>query len=121
MKINPRGSTALFDAFMRATEGIKKKNKALVFVVTDGQENASKEHKLEAVKQRITALESSGTIVEYLSASPTAFADSAGYGFAANSTTAFDYSPQGTKTFATQVTRSSTAYLGSQDDTNESN
>lgn len=79
--INPRGGTALNDAIMQGLSHIKKNESALVMIVTDGGENASREVKTDAVKKRIAQLEKQGVDFLYLSASPTAFADSQSYGF----------------------------------------
>lgn len=58
----PSGNTALYDAIMasiRALETVDA-DAYLVLIVTDGEENASLEFKLDAVRAKITALEATG-------------------------------------------------------------
>lgn len=51
----PTGSTALYDAIGDTIEQFKNKEKLIMVVVTDGQENASCKHKREDVFKTITA------------------------------------------------------------------
>lgn len=95
----PRGSTALNDAVGAAIQRLNTKNpkRAILVILTDGQENASKEYTTEQVKQLVTQAQSKGWQVMYLSADLNAFANAASIGvlkgntvqYAANSGTAF--------------------------------
>lgn len=63
LKIEPRGSTALFDAVGRAMEATgsrlrsmpehERPNRVLFMVITDGQENSSKEYTGERIREMI--------------------------------------------------------------------
>jgi uncharacterized protein with von Willebrand factor type A (vWA) domain len=79
----PRGATALNDAIGRALGelSIKRPEKAIVCVLTDGQENASKEWKSELIRKRIAEAEAAGWQFHYLSAAPSGFADANTLGF----------------------------------------
>ncbi len=85
----PGGSTALNDAIMSCTSAIEKSAKSddivTIVIVTDGQENASREFPKKAVVlAKIAEYQSRGWNFIYLSASVSAFADGAGYGLAAH-------------------------------------
>jgi len=64
LEFHPRGSTALYDAIGRTintlgreiacTAPAQRPGKVLVLIITDGEENASKEFTLEKVKEMIT-------------------------------------------------------------------
>lgn len=65
----PRGGTALYDAIGR-TLAERKPNgpvNRVVVIVTDGDENSSKEYSFEKVKQMITEQEKAGAKISYLS------------------------------------------------------
>jgi len=112
LTLEPRGATALNDSLMKALSFVKKGEDALVMVVTDGQENASTEVRdKNKIVKRIKELEKQDVLFEYLSASPTAFADSAGYGIPKRSTTPYTYDYAGTQTVSGTATARSTAYL----------
>lgn len=63
IKIVPRGSTALLDAVgqtvvktgerLAAIPEDERPNRVLVYIITDGQENASKEYSLEQIREKI--------------------------------------------------------------------
>lgn len=116
LSIRPRGSTALNDAIMRGLGSIKKGEDALVLIVTDGQENASKEATSEQVKKRITELEKKGVTFQYLSASADAFADAAAIGLSSNSTWAYNTADKSSvRSVAFAMTQSGTTYLADTD------
>jgi hypothetical protein len=53
----PRGSTALYDAIGKTINDLKTDRDVVFVIITDGQENASKEFKGEAIKKMIETLE----------------------------------------------------------------
>lgn len=87
----PRGSTALNDAIGRTLsiqgERISKENWAelvIVYIMTDGGENASREYNLERVKEMTIHAEKHGWQFIYLAANQDAFATSRLYGSSSN-------------------------------------
>lgn len=64
----PRGMTATFDAVGKALAELEALNpeKAIVFIITDGGENSSREFTQEAVKAKVTAAEARGWEVIFL-------------------------------------------------------
>lgn len=114
----PRGSTALFDAIARAVLALENKvgpkERALVNIVTDGYENASKEYALHMggkakIKELIERLTSKGNwTVTYASADINAFADALAIGIPVGNTNQFVASPAGF-TANNAALRSSTA------------
>ena len=111
LRIVPRGSTALNDAIMRGLSTIKDGEDALVMIVTDGYENASREVTTKEVKARIAELEEQGVVFNYLSASPTAFADATAYGFRGDQTIAYTANTEGSVVATSNLRQSSSAYL----------
>ena len=75
----PGGGTALYDAIGHSVNAIEKKGdtvgKVLTVILTDGQENSSREYRLQMIKDLITRKENQGnwTFV-FLGADLTAFA-----------------------------------------------
>jgi uncharacterized protein YegL len=117
LQITARGGTALNDAIMRGLGSIKKGEKSLVFIVTDGEENSSKEATIAQVKKAIARLEKSGTEFQYLSASPSAFNDAEAYGIASASTTHYAANTVGTRMVSQVMAQSTTSYLNKEDNT----
>ncbi len=84
----PRGMTPLLDAIGKTldvfnTDGFEN----IVFVVmTDGQENHSKEYKLDAIRAKIEEKRAIGWQISYLGANVDAFAEGASMGFARGQT-----------------------------------
>lgn len=78
LQIDARGGTALNDAIMKATSNIANED-ALIMIVTDGQENASKEVTYDQVVARLAELEKQGCSVVYMSSSVTAQKDAKVY------------------------------------------
>lgn len=87
----PRGGTAMNDAIGRALSDLESKapDKAIVCILTDGCENASREFTADQVKTKIKAAEARGWQVVYLAANQDAFATGAMIGVLAASTQNF--------------------------------
>ena len=111
LMIEPRGSTALNDAMLKGLATIQADEDALVFVVTDGFENASHEATKEMVKSRVEDLTAQGVEFVYLSANVDAISDSASYGIAAANTVAYAANTSGTKVVSSNLRSSTEAYL----------
>lgn len=83
----PRGSTALLDAIGRSVSeqgariaGEGWADKTIVCILTDGQENSSREFSAEKVKALVTEHEAKDWAFVYLAANQDAFATGAGLG-----------------------------------------
>jgi hypothetical protein len=81
----PRGMTPLLDAIGKTMNAAKTKGfKNVIFcIVTDGEENASREYKLEAVRALIAEKREAGWQVAYIGADVDAFKEGASLGIAA--------------------------------------
>jgi uncharacterized protein YegL len=101
ISITPRGNTALLDAVGRtivsAGERLAKKPEherpgaVIVLVITDGQENASREYGRPEVKQLVEQQQKSyAWKFVYLGADLSAFAEAASMGFAQNAVATYD-------------------------------
>ena len=71
-KFNPNGMTALHDAICLTINNFKEKNeksgKVIVLIVTDGEENSSREYNRHSTKDLITKMEQKGWLFVYLGA-----------------------------------------------------
>ncbi len=101
-RYQPGGFTALYDAIrqtVKAAEGqVGEDDKALVLIITDGQENSSRDTTRAEVTALIQAAEAKGNwTFAYLSAAPSAFKDAAAIGMAAGNTATYAGTGTGTK------------------------
>ena len=67
----PRGGTPLLDAIGRGVDRLDKKaasNKAILVIVTDGEENSSKKHNYESIKALIDDRQTKGWLIVFLGA-----------------------------------------------------
>jgi Mg-chelatase subunit ChlD len=83
----PRGSTPLFDAVGRGValldadpHGLRRK---LLVIVTDGEENASREHTSASIKALLTAKQEAGWTVLYMGADHDAWTQASSLGLSA--------------------------------------
>jgi uncharacterized protein with von Willebrand factor type A (vWA) domain len=108
----PRGMTAMNDAIGRGLSMLeaKKPKKAIVCILTDGQENASHEFTSDQVKAKIKAAEAAGWQVVYLSADVNAFNNAALLGIAPSATTQFANNGVGVRSAYTSLSASTTTY-----------
>lgn len=69
-EIKPRGSTPLYDSAGKIMSKIFEDNpsKAVLVIMTDGQENSSREYKLNTIKARLKEMETKEWPVVYLGA-----------------------------------------------------
>lgn len=95
----PRGMTAMNDAIGKAIGTLESKapDKAIVCILTDGQENASREFTAEQVKAKIKAAEARGWQIVYLAANQDAFAVGGQLGVAQASTMNFEATGAGVR------------------------
>ncbi len=110
----PRSSTPLLDALGRGINdlektigGMKESDRPLqvVFVViTDGQENSSREFRVEQIVRMIKEHKTrDGWVFTFLSADFQAIEDAVSYGFERRDTVSYDYSSEGAETAWTYV------------------
>lgn len=80
----PRGWTPLLDAFGRAVEHLSKLNltNVVCMVITDGQENASREWTRERIKAMVKELDAKGWTFLFLGANIDSFAEAGSMGVA---------------------------------------
>jgi Mg-chelatase subunit ChlD len=91
VKINPRGLTALLDAIGKTVVNyVPRYKKTIYVVITDGQENASQEWRLPAVKSLIEECESHGDKFIFLAANQDAIASGATMGFSKESSLTYN-------------------------------
>lgn len=108
----PRGNTPLYDAIGKAiteTEGVKA-DRYLLVVMTDGQENASKEWKLDGIKKLIEKKQGENWTIVYLGANQDAWAIGTAMGVAAGNTMSYAQTAQGVHN-TTRSLASATAHL----------
>ena len=119
-KYAPTGMTALYDAIGTALSKLENrhkcdKSKVLITIITDGQENSSKEYKnkCDILKYVEKCKEKYGWEFLYLSASPSAFADGASIGIGKQHTFTFQHSGHGMGQMMASYGCSATSYRSS--------
>lgn len=112
-KYAPRGSTALLDAVGRTIAGLEQTAKAtnadkvIVCIITDGQENASREFSRDQIRELITAKERGGKwAFIYLGADPRTFTDASALGVSTHNTATFSNTAVGTRAMYSTVSAS---------------
>jgi|JFJP01.1.fsa_nt_gi hypothetical protein len=115
----PQGMTALYDAIGK-TINVEKRNfeilgneapaKVLCVIVTDGEENSSKEYKLEDVKKLIKSCEKDNWNFMYLAANQDAFAVGTSFGVSAGNTFNYTASAAGVANMSATLNNASVSY-----------
>lgn len=112
----PRGGTPLYDAIglvVAKLDTAKGKNKALV-IMTDGQENASREHSKESIRKLIEARQKEANwLVIFLGADQDAFAEGAKFGTQHGSTMQMKKSGKGLRSSFAAASASTARYAAS--------
>lgn len=111
----PRGNTALLDSIGRALGDLQTKNpkKAIICIITDGYENASKEFTKEMVKDAIDKAEAKGWQVEYLAANQDAFSVGQTFGIKGGFAQSFKADAEGIATAYMSMSLKSSLYRSS--------
>lgn len=93
----PRGGTALFDAIGRTLIELERAHpkRAIVCILTDGEENSSSKYTRHDVKRMIENCEKKDWKVLYLAANQDAFAVGSTFGVLRSNTKNFDFSGAG--------------------------
>ncbi len=112
----PRGATPLYDAIGRmiarvdATAGPAEDQ--VVVIVTDGLENASREHTRAGVMRLVEERRSQGWVFAFLGANQDAYAEGAAIGVAPGAAAPWSATPQGARQAFAAVAEATTAYRG---------
>jgi hypothetical protein len=108
----PLGWTAMNDAIGKALTTLEAKNptRAIITILTDGAENASKEFSSAQVKAKIQAAEDRGWKVVFLAANIDAFAAGGSLGIKASSTLSFSADAHGVASAFSSVSSLVTNY-----------
>lgn len=114
----PRGSTALIDAVCRTInthkDKVKKTDKALVLIITDGHENASREYTSKDMQKLVHGLEKQGNFsFVYLGANQDAWAIAQDWGFQKGNVSSYHATPTGTTVAFDSMARGTMAYVQS--------
>lgn len=114
-RYHPGGNTALYDAIGHCVNVVEpevgKGDRALVVIMTDGQENSSREHTRASIERMIKDKEDKGNwTFTYLSASLSAFDDALSIGVASGNTATFAATPTGMHTAMRGVASATRAY-----------
>jgi uncharacterized protein YegL len=97
----PRGGTPLLDAIGKTIVAVKedfkkeKAAKAIIVIVTDGEENESKEYTKNQIKQMVEDCEKNNIAFMYLGANVDAFAEAHQFGIRAVNTAGYIPTSQG--------------------------
>lgn len=109
----PRGGTPLYDAVglsVRKLDELGPKGKVVFVIITDGQENDSREFTHKAIFDLVAEKRVAGWEFVFIGANVDAYATSAGLGIAADSTHQYESTPEGTLAAFYAVSKSTTAY-----------
>lgn len=116
---SPRGTTALYDAIGKTIntarvnhkkKGVKKPDKVLVCIVTDGLENASHEYNSETIKKLIKKCEKDDWNFVYLAANQDAFDVGTSFGVSGGNTYTFAATMDGVNSMANVMNNASVSY-----------
>lgn len=105
-----RDNTALLDAVGKTLKSAKTAKKAIVFIFTDGQENASREYKKEAVKAMVEERQKAGWEIHFIGAGIDAFAAGSGIGVKQSSILRTTRDPKGLAETASYMSNTSALY-----------
>lgn len=116
----PRGMTALYDAIGKTINTeiskintmpvIDRPTKILVIIVTDGEENASREYKLDQIKSLIKQREEQKWNFMYLAANQDAFSVGSSFGVSAGNTFNYTASSDGVVKMSQKMSKSAISY-----------
>lgn len=114
----PRGATALIDAVCRTLNERKgkvgKKDKALVLIITDGFENASKEYTTKDLQKLVQNLEKQGNFTfTYLGANQDAWAVAQNWGFKQDNVSSYAGTERGTGVAFSTMSANTVAFAAS--------
>jgi hypothetical protein len=113
----PRGRTALYDAIGRTIHSVEAwsrendwKERVLVLIVTDGQENASQEYSFQTVRELIERKEKEGWNFAYMGANQDSYAVGGALNIRKDFTANFDATARGTTLQYARLASSTSKY-----------
>lgn len=122
---NPSSMTRLYDAIgitldehkakMKELPKKERPEKNILVIITDGQENSSREYQKEDITKKIAKLEKKNWLVMYLGANQDSFAESKKMGVRAKSTMNYDFSTSGMRSAWSKISDTTTLYSASMD------
>jgi hypothetical protein len=112
----PDGMTALYDAvcetLAEAKDKVGEKDKALVVIITDGQENSSREYTEKNMARLVEELQSKGNwTFTYLGANQDAWATASQWGFKSGNVATFNATSAGATAAFSAMSASSVNYV----------
>lgn len=112
----PAGATALYDAVCETLTKAKGKvaddDKALVVIITDGEENSSREHTQQDFKKMVEELQAKGNwTFTYLGANQDAWANAQRWGFKQGNVATFNATDVGTSAAFNSMSMNSVNYV----------
>ena len=113
----PRGMTALNDAIGRTLAGLDKDTKApqMIMIMTDGEENSSREYTSDSVKKLVEEAKTRGWSVIFMGANIDAFKVGDAYGIGAGNIAQFAANARGataaTMSVSSKISHMRTAYV----------
>ena len=120
----PTGGTAMYDAIhstlVESEKDLDPEEKVLCVIMTDGEENASREVNQEEVGKRIKQLEKKNWSFVFLGANQDAWIAGQKFGFSQANVATYNASTRGTKTAFHTVLSNTRAYAASDATTNSS-
>lgn len=114
---SPDGMTALYDAVCSTINGVKAKKdqKVLTIIMTDGQENSSKEYTEKEMKKLVDEKTKDGWKFVYLGANQDSYATAQKFGVATADIANFNATGTGVLRSMSMMATNTTAYAGSAD------
>ncbi len=109
----PRGSTALLDAIGKTIEDLDTDRDVVFVIITDGDENASKTYKYEAINKMIQNLTKEGWKFIFLGANQDAIKTGAHLGVSASNSMSYAATSAGTANVFANMSVNTSSYRSS--------
>ncbi len=110
----PSGMTALYDATVSTIKEVaakaKKKETYICVIITDGQENSSKEYKMKDMNEEIKKMEKEGWTFVFLGANQDSFNTGAAMGFSTQNVSNFNATDAGSKAMFRSVATNTVSF-----------
>lgn len=106
-----RGATALFDAIGKGFEKVPQdKQTVFVTIITDGEENDSKEFSYKAVQSLITSKKTLGWTITFMGTTEASLAQARSWGISMGNTMAFEDGAEGVSKAMNKMSNTRSAY-----------
>ncbi len=116
IEIAPRDGTPLLDAVGKTVTRMRgKKHKIILVIITDGQENSSREWSRDGVKKLLLEVQNDGWIVSYLGANVDAYGEASALGISPSSVSNYGANAAGVAAVAVSFSAAVTRKRGGQD------